>query len=272
MGETPQLLLIGAVAAVGILHTVVPDHWVPITLIARQRGWSRRETARNAFVAGTGHVVSTLIIAGIVWGAGAAFAQRFGGLVDTVTSLALIGFGLWIAISAWLEVHAAAGHHHHHGGHAHGHHHHQHHHHHEHEMPALLRHGHLHRHDGGLVHVHRHDHAPATAHAIAIGEPPLHDHAHAATGRTALLLILGSSPMVEGIPAFFAAGRYGAGLIAVMAAVFAAATIATYVGLCVVSVTSLNRVTLGPFERWGEVLSGAVIAGLGVVFWLWPVL
>ncbi len=63
MGETPQLLLIGAVAAVGVLHTVVPDHWVPITLLARQHGWSRRETARNAFVAGTGHVVSTLIIA-----------------------------------------------------------------------------------------------------------------------------------------------------------------------------------------------------------------
>jgi hypothetical protein len=27
----PEWLLIGAVAAVGVLHTVVPDHWVPIT-------------------------------------------------------------------------------------------------------------------------------------------------------------------------------------------------------------------------------------------------
>jgi hypothetical protein len=34
----PQLLLIGAVAAVGVLHTIVPDHWLPIALIARQRG------------------------------------------------------------------------------------------------------------------------------------------------------------------------------------------------------------------------------------------
>jgi hypothetical protein len=40
----PELLLIGAVAVVGVLHTVVPDHWVPITLIARQRGWSMAET------------------------------------------------------------------------------------------------------------------------------------------------------------------------------------------------------------------------------------
>ena len=58
----PELLLIGAVAAVGVLHTVVPDHWVPITMIARQRGWSMAETARASLIAGTGHVVSTLVM------------------------------------------------------------------------------------------------------------------------------------------------------------------------------------------------------------------
>jgi nickel/cobalt transporter (NicO) family protein len=53
----PQLLLIGAVAAVGVLHTMVPDHWAPITLIARQRSWTKAETVRAATVAGTGHVL-----------------------------------------------------------------------------------------------------------------------------------------------------------------------------------------------------------------------
>src|ERR1700691_2290194 len=167
MSDSSGLLLVGAVAAVGVLHTVVPDHWVPITLIARQHGWSRREIARNAFVAGTGHVVSTLVIAGIVWAAGAAFAERFGGLVDTVATLALIGFGLWIAVSAWREV-RGAGHHHPHHWHAHGHGHDHHDHEHEHDRgaPALLRHAHLHRHGGGPVHAHGHDHVPATAHAV----------------------------------------------------------------------------------------------------------
>jgi nickel/cobalt transporter (NicO) family protein len=83
MSYGPQLLLIGAVAAVGVLHTIVPDHWVPITLIARQRGWSRAETARASLVAGTGHAVSTLLIASIVWLAGVAVATRFGHLIDT---------------------------------------------------------------------------------------------------------------------------------------------------------------------------------------------
>ena len=102
-----------------------------------------------------------------------------------------------------------------------------------------------------------------------------HGHAHdrPKTGkRTALLLILGSSPMVEGIPAFFAAGRYGIPLILVMSLVFAATTIVTYVVLCVGSVMGLKRVSLGPLEAYGEVLSGAFIALVGIVFWVFPVL
>lgn len=106
-----------------------------------------------------------------------------------------------------------------------------------------------------------------------------HDHAHTAdehrhkkSGRTALLLILGSSPMVEGIPAFFAAAKYGAGIIAIMAVVFAISTIATYALLCVYSVEHLRQVRLGAFERYGEVMSGVFIALVGLAFWLWPVL
>src|SRR6478672_1186951 len=101
MNYGPELLLVGAVATVGVLHTMVPDHWVPITLIARQRGWSRAETAWVAFKAGIGHVLSTLAIALVIWVAGVAFATRFAQWVDTLASVALIGFGAWIGVSAW---------------------------------------------------------------------------------------------------------------------------------------------------------------------------
>jgi nickel/cobalt transporter (NicO) family protein len=87
-----------------------------------------------------------------------------------------------------------------------------------------------------------------------------------------LLLILGSSPMVEGIPAFFAAGNYGVGVIIAMSVVFALSAIVTYVVLCVTSAAGLQRVNLRAFERYGEVLSGAFIALVGVAFWLWPVI
>ncbi len=401
MNYAPELLLVAAVAAVGVLHTIVPDHWVPITLLARQRGWSKSETARASLQAGTGHVLSTLLIAGVVWFAGVAFAERFGHVVDVVSSLALIAFGGWIAVSAWRDLRTHGGHGHSHGfphlsGHGsgahpdsvhgpelqritakggvleisifeagvpprfrltgaisnavkvetrredgarqnftfakrgtywesveqipephqftvsvileqdghpqryetqfteHDHAHHGHGHDHEHhddpetapekdplyaplrgETVALTRHAHTHRHERGSVHAHWHDHTPASSHAITAEfdmAPPAHDHLHKTTARMALLLILGSSPMIEGIPAFFAAGKYGVGLIAVMAVVFGISTIATYVLLCVYSTVGLQRVRLGAFERYGEVLSGAFIALVGLVFWIWPVL
>jgi hypothetical protein len=395
----PELLLIGAVAAVGVLHTIVPDHWVPITLIARQRGWSMAETARASLVAGTGHVVSTLLIAVVVWVAGVAVATRFGQFVDTAASIALILFGGWIAISAWRELRSGHRHSHGHGhGHAHefaqlggdgvhgpelhsidtghgellvsiyeagvpphfrvtgahaervsvetmrpdgsrqiflfenhgtywesveeipephgfevrislehgGHlhrfetcfvehdhgegHDHGHeprHHERDHTSEAvhdplysplradaatLTRHVHVHRHRRGPAHTHWHDHLPETAHMIELveGEPPLHEHRHKMTARTALLVILGSSPMVEGIPAFFAASKYGVSLIVVMSVVFALSTIATYVLLCVYSAAALQHLRLGALERYGEVLSGAFIAVVGIAFWMWP--
>src|SRR5580693_6929512 len=113
MNYEPELLLVAAVATVGVLHTIVPDHWVPITLIARQRGWTKAETISAAIKAGIGHVLSTLAIALVVWFAGVAVATYFGHLVDLASSFALMAFGFWIAVSSWLETRE--------GGHGHSH-------------------------------------------------------------------------------------------------------------------------------------------------------
>jgi ABC-type nickel/cobalt efflux system permease component RcnA len=251
MNYGPELLLVGAVAAVGILHTMVPDHWVPITLIARQQGWTKAETARASLKAGTGHVLSTLAIAVVVWFGGVAFAQHFGHYVDIAASAALIGFGVWIAASALLEMRGDASHSHH--GHHHG------------VVAAGSIHGselqtiktdrgnvflsiygegmlpHFRLTGGGEesfnVETVRDD---GSRQSFAMGrqgkywesvdaipephqftvsvradmdgrlqtfevrfeEDPEHGHQHPIPKRTALLFILGSSPMVEGIPAF----------------------------------------------------------------------
>ncbi|HVA33934.1 MAG TPA: hypothetical protein VNG31_07275 [Candidatus Baltobacteraceae bacterium] len=213
MNLAPQVLLVSAVVAVGVLHTLVPDHWVPIAVMARQSRWTRAQTARAAGFAGLGHTLSTLAIGVVVWIAGVAIAARFGHVVSLLSSLALIGFGLWIAVAAVLELRA-----------------------------------------------HGHHHSDETL-------PPT----DRPSARMTLLLILGSSPMVEGIPAFFAAARFGARLLAVMAILFAASTIVTYVVLCVYSGAALQRFGLGKLEPYGEVLSGAIIAVVGAVFLIWPI-
>lgn len=250
-GSLSPALLIAAVAAVGVLHTMVPDHWAPIALLARQRGWPKAQTARTAAIAGIGHTLSTLLIAAVVWAAGVAFAARFGSLVNLVSSAALMSFGAWIAISSWREMR---------GEDAHGH--------------AHFGHTHRHRHGESVEHAHWHEHDAHDWHEVqgALALAPLHEHEHKTSSRGALLLILGSSPMLEGIPAFFAASRYGAPLLAVMSLVFAAATILTYVCLCIASAGSLERVNLGAFERYGEVLSGSFIALLGALFLFLPAL
>jgi hypothetical protein len=201
----PQLLLIVGVIAVGVLHTLVPDHWVPIAVVARQCGWTRLQTGRAAAIAGIGHTLSTLAIGIVVWLAGLGLAVRFGNLVSILASVALIAFGLWIAVASLLEMRTSRGY----------------------------------DRERGM--------------------------------RTTLLLILGSSPMVEGIPAFFAAARFGAGLLVVMAVCFAISTIVTYVAVCVGSHAALQSLSFGPLERYGEVLSGAIIAIIGIVFLIWTI-
>jgi ABC-type nickel/cobalt efflux system permease component RcnA len=247
MVVSQQAILLLAVVSVGVLHTVVPDHWAPIALLARQHGWSRAHTARTAAIAGIGHTVSTLAIALLVWVAGAVLADRFGNAMSILSSFALIAFGLWIAITSWRELRA----------HRHGH--------------THFGHAHVHRHAGGLEHAHWHEHHEHDWHAIEgnLALMAVHEHEHSTSSRTALLLILGSSPMVEGIPAFFAAGRYGAGLLGVMAVLFALSTIGTYIVLCLASASGMQRLRLGKFEAYGEVISGSFIALLGAVFLLW---
>jgi ABC-type nickel/cobalt efflux system permease component RcnA len=234
-------LLVATVAAVGVLHTLVPDHWAPIVVVGRQQGWSVLRTARAAAIAGFGHVASTLVLGLILWAVGASLALRYGHAVNVAAAIALIAFGAWIGYSGWRELR---------GAHDHGH--------------SHLEHAHVHRHDDATQHVHWHEHHLEDWHAVEGGVVVVHEHDHGVAGRTALLLILGSSPMIEGLPAFFAASTSGPALIGVMAAVFALSTIATYVTVSSFAIAGLQRVSLGPLERYGEVLSGAFVGLVGI--------
>jgi ABC-type nickel/cobalt efflux system permease component RcnA len=235
------VLLVMAVVAVGVLHTLVPDHWAPIVILARQQGWSVVRTARSAALAGFGHVTTTLLLGAIVWIVGASLAVRYAHFVSFASALALIAFGLWIAYAGWREVH---------GGHGHA--------------DPDFGHAHVHRHEAGLEHVHWHEHHEDDWHPAASSVATMHSHEHVVAGRTALLLILGSSPMIEGIPLFLSASTKGPVLLAIMSVAFALATIVTYIVMCAAGVRGLQRASLGPLERYGEVLSGLFVAAVGL--------
>ncbi|HLW38122.1 MAG TPA: hypothetical protein VKR99_06805 [Candidatus Eremiobacteraceae bacterium] len=205
-------LLVLTAGGVGVLHTIVPDHWAPIAVIARSRRWSPAHTARTAAIAGFGHTVSTLIIGAIAWGAGALAAQRFGHAVDIAAGAGLVGFGLWTVGAGLRELRAP---------------------------PPQT----------------EFDQALRTARGVS--------------SRTALLLIIGSSPSVEVLPAFFAAAPLGAGALLIMALVFAFTTIGTYVVTCMLSAAGLERLSFPAVECYGEVISGIFVTLVGLVFLLW---
>ncbi len=249
------------------------------------------EAVRAAMAAGIGHTITTLILGAVIWFVGAEVGGRYGHVVETVASFALVALGLWIALGSMHELRRSG------RGHGHGHDHgrsHEHAHHHGHDdhghddhgeasrdrlyvplkrAPVAARHAHMHRHGGGLPHLHWHDHDGTSAHAMTADmaiNTPLHDHRHRLGLQASLLILLGSSPMVEGLPAFFAASRYSVGFLAIMALAFAVSTTATYATLVWASLAGLQRVSLGPLEHYSEVISGAFIALVGVAFWVWP--
>ena len=103
MLDNSAVLLVVTVAAVGVLHTLVPDHWAPIVVLARQQGWSIVRTARAATLAGLGHVTTTLLLGVLLWLVGATLAQRYAHFVSLAAAAALLVFGLWIAYGGWRE-------------------------------------------------------------------------------------------------------------------------------------------------------------------------
>jgi nickel/cobalt exporter len=107
MTTTSVPLLIVAAGAVGFLHSILPDHWVPLAVIGRTQRWSIARVARVSFLASVGHVLTSIIIAGIIALIGLQFRHTFeteqGHIVGIVLLLTGIGFLVW----------SLTGHHHH---------------------------------------------------------------------------------------------------------------------------------------------------------------
>lgn len=128
----PALMM--TAAAVGSLHTLAPDHWVPFAALARARGWSPMRTARVTFLCGFGHVTVSALLGILALFLGLEAVHAFGSTLEANASLLLIGFGvaymtwgLWRSFRGRImhEVDHVEGVPHAHE-HAHGHHHHHH--------------------------------------------------------------------------------------------------------------------------------------------------
>jgi high-affinity nickel permease len=122
MSNTSLFVSLAAAAiTVGSLHSLAPDHWVPIAAVARARNWSRARAARVALICGFGHVTVSVLLGLLALVFGSQLLERLGERMVSVASLLLIGFG--VAYAIWglrgAFAHRLHGHHHHHYDHVH---------------------------------------------------------------------------------------------------------------------------------------------------------
>ena len=88
-----------AAATVGALHSLAPDHWLPIAAVSRARSWPTRRTARVALLCGFGHVTVSVALGLIALFSGTAVVSALGARSGAVAGLLLIGFG--VAYALW---------------------------------------------------------------------------------------------------------------------------------------------------------------------------
>jgi nickel/cobalt transporter (NicO) family protein len=228
--ESTAFLLALSSCATAIIHALIPDHWLPFALMARAQRWSDRRTFILVALTGAIHVTVSIALGFLLAAAGRSGARRLAAALGT--SLPTFAGALMVLFGV-----------------------------------------------GYGLWAHRRE-ARAHLHGQARGEPdvlsePLHAHGHLLSRLTrgtltggALVAVIGISPCVLLQPILFAAASEGTGAAAAVALAFAIGTIGTMILVTLVATRGLRLLRLSFFTRFGDLLSGLVIAAIGLVMLL----
>ena len=88
-----SLALVLAAAAVGSLHTMAPDHWMPFAALARARHWPPMRAARTTILCGFGHVTVSAALGIAAAFIGLGVIRVIGGHLATLATWLLMAFG-----------------------------------------------------------------------------------------------------------------------------------------------------------------------------------
>jgi len=247
MIEREIWVLAGTAASLGLVHTVIgPDHYLPFIVISRARNWTLRKTLFVSFLAGLGHILSSVVLGfvGIALGIAVARLEGVESARGEIAAWLLIGFGLayfiWGMRRAWKD------------------------------KPHM--HAHLHGYDGA----HEHPHSP---------EHGVHEHSHShekaehahlhGEGKKAniapwvLFTIFVFGPCEPLIPlVMYPAARHSTAGVALVAGAFGLVTIATMLVIITAASWGARLMRLGKLERYSHALAGLMIfvSGLAVQF------
>jgi hypothetical protein len=228
---TPALLAAAGGVAVG--HAILPDHWVPLAVLARTRRYGLGRVARLSSAAAVAHVAVSLLLGALIIIIGLQFRSVVEHAQNLVIGGLLVATGL---VFAGFEL-VGGGHHD-----RDGHHHHD--------------------HAGDPESGRPHEHAPSDL----LGP----DHGSgAAPGRLAgiagVVVPFGAaaSPDLTILPVFLAATAAGVAASIGALLIFSLVTIATIVGLTVSATFGGYQVQGAWLDRWGNAATALVLVVVG---------
>lgn len=229
-------MLLVAAAGVAIVHSILPDHWVPLAVIGRAERWSLVRAGKIAAWTGVGHVAGSLMLGVIliIVGIGIGSIVRVEGWVVGVILIATgIGFYLW-----GLSRKPTHGHTHPHPHHEDGHHHHE--------------------HGGHASHSH-HDHHD---HEHGIGDQ---DHVAPRRGLSWLIPVgVAASPDPTILPVFLAAATLGVVAAVEVVLVYSLVTIISITLLTVLATAGGYQVQWPWLESNAETVTALVLVLMGI--------
>jgi len=86
--------IITSTILLGIIHALIPNHWLPLVAIARSEKWEKYELILVTSITASAHVMGTVIL-GIALGmVGSKLAHQYEGYVHVIAPVLLIIFGL----------------------------------------------------------------------------------------------------------------------------------------------------------------------------------
>jgi sulfite exporter TauE/SafE len=227
-------ILAGTAASIGLVHTVIgPDHYLPFIVISRARRWTLRKTLFVSFLAGLGHILSSVVLGflGIALGIAVARLEGLESARGEVAVWLLIGFGFVYFV--WGMRRARK------------------------NKP----HSHAHIHGDLGAHEHLHTHAD-----------PDHIHLHGEEKKAnitpwVLFTIFVFGPCEPLIPlVMYPAARHSTAGIVLVTAAFGLVTIAAMLVIITAASWGASFVRVGKLERYSHALAGLMIfvSGLGV--------
>ncbi|MCD4749602.1 MAG: sulfite exporter TauE/SafE family protein [Thermoanaerobaculales bacterium] len=227
-------VLCATAATVGIVHTVLgPDHYLPFVAMARARQWSMPKTATITALCGIGHVLGSVVLGFLGIGLGVAISrlEGFEAIRGDVAAWMLVAFGL--AYTVW-------------------------------GIRRALRnrpHTHSHVHTNGTEHSHEHGHTSDHVHP--------HQSSKASITPWVLFTIFLFGPCEPLIPILmYPAATHNTGAVALVAVIFAVATIGTMLIMVMALNAGAERLQTSGLERWAHALAGATVLACGLAIHL----